>query len=55
MGACFNSLKFKASDAKILKDSFEKVQEEYCSNHGSDSYAGHIGIVRGIEVSNKIF
>lgn len=55
MGACFDSRTFKASDEKTLKESFEKVQENACNENGSDSYAGHIGIVRGLEVTTKVF
>jgi hypothetical protein len=55
MGASFNDYTFKASDEKTLRSSFQKLQDNLCLDHGSDSYAGHLGIARGLQIVNKSF
>lgn len=55
MGSCFNTVKFNASSEKEMKDKFSRYQEDLCSNHGNDTYAGHLGIVNGVSVASKSF
>jgi hypothetical protein len=55
MGACFDSATFKACDEKTLKQKFAELQESRSYDNGSDAYAGHIGIARGLSISPKVF
>lgn len=55
MGACFDSATFKACDEKTLAKKFEELQKVRSYTYGSDSYAGHIGIARGLTISSKSF
>lgn len=55
MGACFDSRTLKASDEKTMREKFAQMQEDSCTEYGNDTYAGHIGIARGLEVSSKAF
>lgn len=55
MGACFDSATFKACDEKTLTKKFSELQEGRSYDNGSDTYAGHIGIARGLTISSKSF
>lgn len=55
MGACFDSLTFKACDEKTMREKFKHYQEEACDERGNGSYAGHIGIAAGLHVSTMVF
>ncbi len=55
MGASFDSLTFKACDEQTMRNKFRKYQDDACEEHGSGSYAGHIGIAAGLQVSTKVF
>lgn len=55
MGACYESVRFKASNEKAMRAQFVDYQGDMCIDRGSDTYAGHMGIVRGLEVVNKKF
>ena len=55
MGACFDTVSFKASNDKKLKEDFARYQEIQCDENGSDAYAGHIGIANGLVIENKTF
>lgn len=55
MGACFDSVTFKACDEKTMHQKFEDYQDDMRAENGSDTYAGHIGIVNGLTVSTRSF
>lgn len=55
MGACFDSVTFKACDVETLHQKFEDYQDSMRCENGSDSYAGHIGIANGLNVSTMVF
>lgn len=55
MGACFDSATFKACEEKTLTKKFSELQESRSYDNGSDAYAGHIGIARGLTISSKSF
>lgn len=55
MGANFSSVTFKACDEKTMREKFNTYQDDMCYEHGSDSYAGHLGIAHGLNVSTMVF
>lgn len=55
MGSCFDSRTLKASDEKTMREKFSHIKADACSEYGNDSYAGHIGMTNGLEVSSKVF
>lgn len=55
MGANFDSVTFKACDTQTLQKQFEDYQDDMRHEHGSDSYAGHMGIAHGLNISTRVF
>jgi predicted RNA-binding Zn-ribbon protein involved in translation (DUF1610 family) len=55
MGSCYNFLSLKACDEPALRKKFLQEQDDYCNQYGSDTYAGHIGIVKGLDITKKSF
>ena len=55
MGACFDCVSIAPCSTEELKSKFKDLQEDYCNDHGADTYAGHIGIAPGMTISSKAF
>lgn len=55
MGACFETVTIKAKNEIELRDKFAQMQRDLCYQYGHDTYAGHMGIVEGLEVRHKTF
>lgn len=55
MGATFDMVTIAPCSVEQLKKKFSQVQEDYCDQYGTDTYAGHIGIAPGLSVSSKKF
>lgn len=55
MGANFETACFDVSSNDVLKKNFEDYQKELCMSNGESKYKGHLGIVRGLSVSSKVF
>lgn len=55
MGACFNSITFPTMPFAELKKKFEAKALQMLDDYGSHSYAGHLGLKRGVEDSGKVF
>ncbi len=55
MGACFNTASFPACDETTLKTKFKYLQADMCNDNGSDAYAGHIGIAKGLKILSLSF
>jgi hypothetical protein len=49
MGSAFNYYKYNGSKEDIYND-FSEHQEEECHANGSDTYAGHLGTLPGLEI-----
>lgn len=55
MGSCFESVKLPATNREEMIVKFKEQQEYLCNEYGSGTYAGHIGIADGVQISNQIF
>ena len=55
MGASFNYVTFEALPVADLQKQFKAYQDEETEQHGSDHYAGHIGLVNGLRFVDKTF
>lgn len=55
MGANFDSHKFKACSTEELQKKFRILQEDMYHESGNDTYAGHLGIVPGLTILDKVF
>lgn len=55
MGANFETVKFNSCTTAELEKKFNILQEDYCDQYGTDTYAGHIGIATGLNIINKQF
>lgn len=55
MGAVYTTKSFPASASKQLQKDFSDYQESCTNKYGSDTYSGHMGLARGLVISNKEF
>lgn len=54
MGANLNTEVFKDCTKEQLKKDFRDVQDDNCSQYGTDGYAGHIGLSPGLTIHDNI-
>lgn len=55
MGAHFDYVTIPACSTEEMRKKFESIQSSYCNENGMNSYAGHIGIARGLTIHSKQF
>ena len=55
MGAVYSSVRIQADTQEELRNKFSELQDFLRYERGADYYAGHLGIKRGLTISENKF